>query len=162
MYSNYTNPVNDFYFRNAQPQWQQMSLPFPPQQPQINCRFVTSIDEAKAALIDPVSTNLYLDSSTGKIYLKKLGNNGQSEFLAYSIEEVKPSVPSDPMTEINTRLMNIEKVLGGMKNDKSVSDAKQSEPVSQSAAAEQNEPNGSAEPAGFSENARNDFWKKRK
>ena len=58
------NPINDYYFRNTQPQ-------FPPQQqPHIVTRFVTNMEEAKAAMIDGVSTNLFLDSGTGKIYLK--------------------------------------------------------------------------------------------
>ena len=100
------NPVNDFYFRNAQQYGQQM-LPFPPQPiPHINGKFVTNIEEAKASMIDPLSYNLFLDSSNGKIYFKKLGNNGQSEFLCYSVEEQKAE--KNPIEEINARLTNIE------------------------------------------------------
>ena len=89
-----------------------------PQQPQLNSRFVTNIEEAKASMIDAISTNLFVDTSTGKIYLKKLNNNGQADFFVYAIEEQKP--PKDPLEEINTRLTRIENYIGGL-NDKSVS-----------------------------------------
>lgn len=156
----YQNPVNDFYMRNAQ-QYGQQLLPFPPQQPQIpqvNTRFVTNIEEARAAMIDGVSTNLFLDSGTGKIYLKKMNNNGLSDFLVYSIEQSKEE-KKDPIEEINSRLSNIENALGGIINAKSVSNA-QSNGYVATAVAEQNESNAEAESTGFPKNARNDKWKK--
>ena len=106
------------------PMYQQQWLPFPPQQPQLNSRFVTSIEEAKASMIDAVSTNLFVDTSTGKIYLKKLNNNGQADFYVYAIEEQKP--PKDPLEEINARLTKIENYIGGQ-NDKSISNDASSE-----------------------------------
>lgn len=159
MYPQYMNPVNDFYFRNAQATFNQPTMQFPPQQNQINSRFVTNVEEARAAMIDPLSYNLFLDTNTGKIYLKKLGNNGQSEFLCYTIEEVKENV-KDPFREINTRLSKIEGYLGGLKNDKSVSDVQQSAGDVTTDATEQNEPNAETESSGLSKNARNDKWKK--
>ena len=118
-------------------------------QPQINSRFVTSIDEAKASMIDAFSTNLFVDTSTGKIYLKKVNNNGQADFFIYSIEEQ----PKDPMAEINARLTKIENYIGG--RNESVPDN------AESAVAEPYEPNGTAESAGFPKNERNDKWKER-
>lgn len=159
MYPQYMNPVNDFYFRNAQATFNQPTMQFPPQQNQINSRFVTNVEEARAAMIDPLSYNLFLDTNTGKIYLKKLGNNGQSEFLCYTIEEVKENV-KDPFREINTRLSKIEGYLGGLKNDKSVSDVQQSAGNITADITEQNEPDAETESAGLSKNARNDKWKK--
>lgn len=159
MYPQYMNPVNDFYFRNAQATFNQPTMQFPPQQNQINSRFVTNVEEARAAMIDPLSYNLFLDTNTGKIYLKKLGNNGQSEFLCYTIEEAKEDV-KDPFREINTRLSKIEEYLGGLKNDKSVSDVQQSAGDVTTDATESNEPNAETESAGLSKNARNDKWKK--
>lgn len=159
MYPQYTNPVNDFYFRNSQNYGQPVM--FPPQtQPQVNSRFVTNIEEAKAAMIDPLSHNLFLDTSTGKIYLKKLSNSGQSEFLCYSVEEPKEEKKIDPIQEINARLSNIENFLGGLRNDKSVSDVQQSAGDVTTDATEQNEPNAETESSGLSKNARNDKWKK--
>jgi len=134
----YQNPVNDFYMRNANNYGQQL-LPFPPQQPQIpqvNTRFVTNIEEARAAMIDGVSTNLFLDSGNGKIYLKKMNNNGLSDFLVYTIEQSKEE-KKDPIEEINFRLSNIENTLGGIINAKSVSNA-QSNGYVTTAVAEQN------------------------
>lgn len=159
MYPQYMNPVNDFYFRNAQATFNQPTMQFPPQQNQINSRFVTNVEEARAAMIDPLSYNLFLDTNTGKIYLKKLGNNGQSEFLCYTIEEVKENV-KDPFREINTRLSKIEGYLGGLKNDKSVPDVQQSTGNFTADITEQNEPDAETESAGLSKNARNDKWKK--
>lgn len=160
----YMNPINEFYMNKAQ-SYGQMMLPFPPQQqtpviPRVNCRFVTNIDEAKAAMIDPSSYNLFLDTGTGKIYLKKISNNGQAEFLCYSTEE---AVPKDPVQEINSRLTKIENVLGGIINGKSVSNdagVQQSAAVSQSAVTKPNEPNDETEPTGFPKNAGNGWRKK--
>ena len=118
----YGNPVNDFYFRNSQ-------LSFPPQNiPQLKTFIVTSINEAKSAMIDPLSTNIFVDTSNGKIYLKKIGNNGQQQFLIYTTDE---EVPTDPMAEINTRLTKIEEIIGRLNNDKSIPINDQSTTVSQ-------------------------------
>lgn len=158
------NPVNDFYFRNAQQAYTQPYVQFPPphqpQAPQINCRFVTSIDEAKAAMIEPLSYNIFADTNTGKLYLKKLGNNGLSEFLCYSIEESVQEPKEDLFAEVNKKLSNIERILGGL--NESVSNAKQPDGGTPAATAEQNEPDDEAKPAGVPENAGNGFWQKRR
>lgn len=167
----YPNPVNDFYMRNAQ---QQYGYQFPPQsqQPQVSSRFVTSVDEAKAAIINPLTYNLFLDSGTGKIYLKKLGNDGRSEFITYSPEESKPTESNqqtqnpnaDALNEINARLTNIEKSIGEIRNDKSVpDDSGNAEPsvYAPAAATGQNGADEAAEPAGFPKNAGINKWKKR-
>ena len=130
-----------------------------PQMPQINSRFVTNIEEAKASMIDGFSTNIFLDTSTGKIYVKKLNNNGLSDFLVYAIEEQKNT---DPIAEINSRLSKIEKYIEGGMNDKSVPDDVKPEPVHQPAVTEQNERYDATESTGFPTNERNDKWQKRK
>ena len=162
----YTNPVNDFYFRNAQaqmnqfqPQFQQPQY-FPPQQkPSVHCSFVASIEEARAARSDDfLSTNIFLDSGTGKI-----DNNGKPLFLTYIIEENSEEPKVDPLSEINSRLMNIENFLGDLKHDKSVpsnAGVEQSQPVTQPTVTTENEPNGTAEPAGLPKNAGNGWRKK--
>lgn len=157
----YQNPVNDFYLNNARPPQQQW-LPFPPQnppQPQIVSRFVTNIEEAKAALIDPLSINIFMDSANGKIYIKKMGDKGLSEFYSYTAEEAQ----KDPITQINDRLSKIESFLGGL-NDKSISgnaSVQQSQSISQSAITKQNESNDATESTGISNVATNDKWQKR-
>lgn len=167
------NPVNDYYMRNAQAQMNpqfnqppyQLQLPFPPQQPQvpqIHCNWVSGIEEAKASQMDFVATNIYLDTSAGKIYLKRMGDNGKPQFLSYVIENDVPET-KDPLLEINARLSNIENFLGGLRNE-SVSgnaDVQQSATAYQPTVAVTNESDGSAESAGFSKNERNDRWKKR-
>ena len=135
-------PINDFYFRNFQ-------------QPQIKTYFVTNVEEARASIIDPLATNLFIDTSTGNIYLKKLGNDGRPQFLVYTIQE---EVVKDPMEEIKIRLTNIENRLGG-KNE-SVSNDVKSVTVSKSAVAESYATNDEVKSAGISEDARNDEWEK--
>ena len=119
---------------------------FPQMMPQINARFVTSVEEARASMIDGFSTNIFLDTSTGKIYLKKLNNNGLADFLVYTTEEKQ----ADPLTEINTRLTKIENYLGG--KDESVSKS-----IS-TTVAKQNERYDATESAGLPANERNDQW----
>lgn len=169
------NPINDYYMRNSQPLMQQPPYqqqfnfpPYPQQQPQppaIHSSWVTSVDEAKASRSDDfLSTNIFLDTSTGKIYMKRMGNDGKPQFLTYAIDEPEPQNTTDPLSEINLRLSNIENVLGGLRNEKSISGnagTQQSAAVPQSAVAESYEPDGPAESAGFSKNAGNDKWKKR-
>lgn len=166
----FQNPTNDFYYRNVQMQnYGQQFLPFPPpqqqpqvqQMPQINSRFVTNIEEAKAAMIDPLSMNIFLDSGTGKIYLKRLTNNGQSEFLCYSIEVAKEEKHTDPMEEIKGRLSNIEKYLGEMRNDKSVPSVNQSTTGSEQSTTGSNATNDESESASIQKNAGNGKWQKR-
>ena len=136
-------PMNDFYFRNYQ-------------QPQIKTYFVTNIEEARASIIDPLATNLFIDTSTGNIYLKKLGNDGRPQFLVYTIQE---EVVKDPMEEIKIRLTNIENRLGG-NNDKSVSNDGKSDTGNKSTVAKQNVANDEVKSAGISEDAGNDEWEK--
>lgn len=158
----FQNPANDFYFRNAQiqqPNYSQQYLQFPT--PQINSRFVTNIEEAKAAMIDPLSMNLFLDSGTGRIYLKRLSNNGQSEFLCYSVESRDETKKADPMDEIKGRLSNIERYLGEMRNDKSVPDNGKSTAGTQQPVAGTDAADDGSESSGFQKNAGNDKWKKR-
>jgi hypothetical protein len=157
----YVNPVNDFYFRNAQAQMQmpvyQQNFPPVPQQPQIKTYFVTGIEEASAAMIDPLATNIFLDTSSGRIYMKNMGNDGKPQFLCYSIEE--QTVPKDPIEEINYRLTNIEKTLGGIKYDKSISGnagIEQSTAVSRPAITRSYATDDEAESTGLSEDAGDD------
>ena len=165
------NPLNDYYMRNAQTQMNpqfnqpyQLQLPFPPQQPQvpqIHCNWVSGIEEAKAAQMDFVATNIYLDTSTGKIYLKRMGDNGKPQFLSYVIENDVPDT-KDPLLEINSRLSNIENFLGGLRNEPISGNAGSRQPaaVSNTTVTEQNEYHDEAKSTGFSKDAGNGWRKK--
>ena len=152
----YQNP-NEIYFRQPY----QQTFNFPPQQPQIRANWVSSVEEAKASQIDFVSTNLFCDTANGKIYLKKIGDNGKPLFLTYVIEE---EVNTDPLSEINSRLMNIEKYLGGRRNESISNNVgyEKSEPVPYSTVTKPNEPNDEAKSTGFPKDAGNDKWQKRR
>lgn len=160
MFPQYTNPVNDFYFRNAAMQQAQFAPQYPQQQlmqnipqqqnNQVICRYVTNIEEAKAAMVDALGTYLFIDTASGKIYLKRMNNNGLSDFYTYAIEETKTEDKNDAFTEINTRLSNIENTLGDLKNDKSIyGNACNDKPArnSKATAASENESNGKSESA---------------
>ena len=70
-------------FQNFQPNYQQY-------QPQTIVYTVSSLDEARAARIDnPMNTYIFIDQSNGKIYTKKIGDNGAAALKSY-IEEVPP------------------------------------------------------------------------
>lgn len=133
------NPMFD-YQRNQlmaqqamiQNQLNQMNQMQPPQaqfnpypqnnQPQFFVRQVGSIEEAKGFPVDPNAMYFFLDTGNGKIYMKQLNmNNGKSEFFAYNLEENIQENKIDPMQEINSRLTNIEKIIGELVNDKSIS-----------------------------------------
>ena len=165
----YQNPINDFYFRNSQPTVYQSGF-MQPQYQRVNTRFVTNIEEAKAAIIDGYSTNLFLDSGNGKIYLKQFNNNGLSDFLVYSIDEQNTERKTDTIEQINTRLSNIENILGDFKNgNESIQNNaiyEQSSKVDYRRTTEQasstDEYNGTTESAGVPKNAGNDKWQKRK
>ncbi len=158
----YQNPMNDFYFRQAQPYQQTFNFPPNPQPPvpQIKANWVSSVEEARASQIDFVSTNLFCDTANGKIYLKKIGDNGKPMFLTYSIEEEKSA---DPLSEINSRLMNIENYLGG-RNESVSNDVgyAKSEPVHNPTVTEPYAVNDETKSAGFPKDAGNDKWQKRK
>ena len=84
---------------------------FPQTSPRLVCKQVGSAEEAKNAIIDPTSLYLFPDLSNGKIYVKKMGDNGHSGFYSYAMEAEQR--PVDPMDEIRQRLSNIEARLGG-------------------------------------------------
>ena len=152
-----TNPMNDYYLR--QPYQQQFN--FPPQQPQIKSSFVSNVEEAKASQIDFISTNLFCDTASGKIYLKKIGDNGKPIFLTYKIEEEQTT---DPLAQINARLSNIENFLGGLRNESVSNDAsvQQSSTNAYTTVTKPNESNDEAKSTGLPENAGNDKWQKRR
>lgn len=169
MFPQYTNPVNDFYFRNAALQQAQFAPQYPQQQlmqnipqqqnNQVICRYVTNIEEAKAAMVDALSTYIFLDTANGKMYLKRLNNNGLSDFYTYIIEETKNAENKpDPFTEINTRLTNIENSLGELKNESIPGNAglpKSARNV-KAAVTGEDEPNGNGESGTICKNAAND------
>ena len=95
-------------------------------QSQFITKQVTNIEEAKAYIVDPFNSYLFVDINSGKIYMKKMNNNGMSDFYIFSIEE---NVKQDPFAEINRRLDNIENKLGGI-NVQSISNDAESKSVS--------------------------------
>lgn len=131
----------------GQPQMQQppQYTPQPPT-PQYYVREVSGFEDVKKVPPDPCATYLFPDTSTGKIYMKRLNSDtGRSEYFVYAIENDTESANSDPMQQLNARLERIEKILGGM-----------NEPVSESGANAEvyAEPNGSNTKSNAAKNAK--------
>ena len=118
MIQNQLNQMNHINSVN-QPQFN----PYPQNnQPQFFVRQIGSIDEARSFPVDPNTMYFFLDTGTGKIYMKRLNtDNGKSEFFTYSLQESVEEKKIDPIEQINVRLTNIENIIGGIVNDKSVS-----------------------------------------
>ena len=116
MIQNQLNQMN----QNMQPQAQ--FNPYPQNnQPQFFVRQVGNVDEARSYPVDPNTMYFFLDTGNGKIYMKQLNtNNGKSDFFTYTVQEELSEKKVDPMDEINNRLTNIEKIIGGL-YDKSIS-----------------------------------------
>ena len=94
--------------------------------PQFFVRQIGHIEEAKGYPVDPNTIYFFLDSGNGKIYMKQLNTtNGKSDFFTYSVQEQTEEKKNDPIEQINERLTNIEKIIGGI-YDKSVSDVAES------------------------------------
>ena len=146
-----------------QPYFNQMYGQFNPRvQGSLQERFevvpVTSIDEAKNAIINPTLTYLFLDSSNGNIYYKRMNNNGLSDFFVYSIVEQNKSKNS--LDEINERLLNIEKSIGDLRDDKSVSNAIKSQSICEQQPSTDYESNENAESQSLQKGRGNDWRKK--
>ena len=135
---------------------QQFQNPYPQFQNQYNMnqfiiKQVTNINEAKNAIINPLSIYLFVDYSSGNIYLKKMNNNGLSDFIVYSPQEEQK--PNDPFVQINERLTNIENKLGGI-NVQSISNAKPND------ATENDSTNAKTESSTIQQSSGNDARKK--
>ena len=86
---------NDYYRQQAQNIANGFRPPAAPQAPQIIGFQVSSIDEARSARVDnPMSTYIFLDAMNGKIYTKKIGDNGSAVLQAYTLDN-----PPTPMTD---------------------------------------------------------------
>ena len=115
------NQLNQLNHANQQPQFN----PYPQNnQPQFFIRQVGNVDEAKGYPVDPSTMYFFLDTGTGKIYMKRLNtDNGKSEFYTYALHETIEEKKQDPIEQINIRLSNIENIIGGL-YDKSISNDK--------------------------------------
>lgn len=72
------------------PQFAQMPQ-YQPQQNFIKCRAVTSIDEAKASMIDlDGSINVFTDIGNKKIYTKQINLDGTASLKTYILQEEQP------------------------------------------------------------------------
>ena len=130
------NNVNMDLYRNQIAQSvQQPYMPFnpymqnqpsPTPQTNLSIRRVSNIEEARAAMIDPMGVYFFVDMGSGKIYMKQMKNDGTAEFYTFGVEQQSTSSETEtknPLVEINQRLTSIEAKLGGILNVQSVTNA---------------------------------------
>lgn len=144
------DPTNNMYHQNYQQPVQQNY-----QKSQFMIRQVSNIEEAKSFIIDAFSTFLFVDYNNAKIYMKRMNNNGGSDFYTFTIQENQ--VQLDPLAEINKRLANIENKIGGNYELQSVSDDEKSNAGNATA---DDESNAKTESPGISKGSGNDSGKK--
>lgn len=105
---------NQFQMPNAM--YQKQFSPYGQPQPErFEVVVVSTIEEAKNAIVSPLYKYLFVNFSTGEIYYKCMNNSGLSDFVVYTPSE--QSGRTDPLVEINQRLGKIEDALKGVKNE---------------------------------------------
>lgn len=92
----------------------QPSLQFAP--PTFIVNTVTDIAEAKGFMVDPRSIYLFVDTASGKIYYKRMNNDGRSDFYTYCIQEKEQTGKKqvDPLQKIDKRLSHIEEYINSL------------------------------------------------
>jgi len=111
-----------------------ITQPYPQQQQQQNynnniqyvSRQVNNIEEARNANIDAYNTFLFFDINTNQIYLKRINNNGLTDFIIYSPDFMTGQIQNEnknPLEETNNILRQI---LQEVKNVQSVSNVSKS------------------------------------
>ena len=102
------NPINNPVFtQNPQSQVQMT------QQPQnfLKCRAVTSIDEAKAAMIDlDGSIFVFTDFGNKHIYTKQINLDGTATLNTYTLEETPVSSPVSPTVKTENTTKFVEQL----------------------------------------------------
>ena len=86
-------------------------------QPQTVVYNVSSLDEARAARIDnPMNTYIFIDASNGKIYTKKIGDNGAAILQSYTPEIPPPMNSEDKFAVLEKRIAELEAQKQGAEN----------------------------------------------
>lgn len=90
----------------------------PQRQPlQIDTFQVGSIDEARAAMVNPVGMTAFFSFGEDRIYIKRLGNDGRAEMYTFRLEmPTADAAQNNPLDTINQRLERIELAIGGLAN----------------------------------------------
>ena len=72
------------------------------------CKAVTSIDEARAAIIDAFSPHIFVDLANKKIYTKQITNNGTALLQEYNLYEPEQEKPPEAIVESKNYDIDIE------------------------------------------------------
>lgn len=116
-----------------QPQYQ-------PRQRLMKCFPVTSIEEAKAAMIDvDGSVTVFPDIANGKIYTKAVDLNGLAVMQVYEL-----AVNQEPHFSTEQRMDNLEAIVNGLRED--LENVKQSNAAVNRAASKKQKSTGINEP----------------
>lgn len=115
---NYSSPMANYY-RNQMgniANGYNYIPPYPntspmPVQPPVNdypCRPVTSIDEARAAMInDPIKPHIYTDFGNKKMYVKYIDNSGNARFAVFA-EQPENITPQNEVKNVDISSIQAE------------------------------------------------------
>ena len=113
------DPTLDYYRQKAAGLQQQFQQPFqqnfqqqnfPQVQPGLISRSVTGIEEARATYVDPLSTGVFTDLGNGKIYVKRIDNNGNASLQTFTLETAidKPPNYGEQIATLEKRVAELE------------------------------------------------------
>ena len=110
------DPALDYYRQKAaglqQPNYQQnfQQSNFPQVQPGLISRSVTGIEEARATYVDPLSTGVFTDLGNGKIYVKRIDNNGNASLQTFTLETAvdRPPNYAEQIATLEKRVADLE------------------------------------------------------
>lgn len=90
------------------------------QRPQVVTRYVGSIEEAKACVIDPLNIWLFINMSAGEIYMKHMTNYGSSDFTVFVPQGAKKEGSGTALEDRVAKLEEIVKAMGVKDESESV------------------------------------------
>jgi hypothetical protein len=102
-YGGSLRPRTDYY--------EQRAMEYGRMAPDMICRAVSNADEARAAMIDPMSINIFTDFANGKMYVKRIDNNGNSLLHTFMLDNnpAKPANYAEQISALETRNTELEK-----------------------------------------------------
>lgn len=146
-------PLGQMYPNFPQPDYRQP-------QPAFQVKAVSSIEEARAFIVNPIYTYLFVDMGNGRIYLKRMGNNGLSEFFVYEVNE-NPTEPKSPIDELKDRIAELENQIKELRSNEPVSNDGRDAKPNEGFAGSDDVANEGAKPAVVPKGAGDDGGKKR-
>lgn len=133
--NNYSNGFQPTYAA-SRPELSQQGMGFLPQQPQLKGRYVSSIDEVRAAQIDfDGSLNIFPDLANQCIYTKQVNMDGTASLRVYRLVKENPPIQNNSnyvtKEEFDSTISQLRELLTQEKTDNTSKEEKSSKPIQQ-------------------------------